>query len=128
MFGDSGGFAETGGAAALTGASARINATFSTLGLRASLPFAFGANAASLQGSLGWRHAFAGTPATTMTFNAGGTPFSVAGVPFARDVLAAEAGIDLRLSAQWSAGLFYTGQYASSTGDHGVRGQIVFRF
>lgn len=128
VFGDSGGFAETGGAAALAGASARINATFSTLGLRASLPFAFGDNAASLQGSLGWRHAFAGTPATTMTFNAGGTPFSVAGVPFARDVLAAEAGIDLRLSAQWSAGLFYTGQYASSTGDHGVRGQIVFRF
>lgn len=38
-----------------------------------------------------------------MTFNAGGAPFSIAGVPFARDVLAAEAGIDLRLSFQCSA-------------------------
>lgn len=128
VFSDSGRFVEAGGAAALTGASARINATFSTLGLRASLPFAFGNNPASLQGSLGWRHAFTGTPVTTMTFNAGGAAFPIAGVPFARDVLAAEAGIDLRLSPQWSAGVFYTGQYASRTGDHGVRGQIAFRF
>lgn len=128
VFGDSGRFVEAGGAAALTGASARINATFSTLGLRASLPVAFGSSAASVQGSLGWRHAFAGTPATTLTFNAGGGSFTVAGVPFARDVLAAEAGIDLRLSPQWSAGVFYTGQYAGRANDHGVRGQIVFRF
>ena len=35
---------------------------------------------------------------------------------------------DAGLSLSDVDGLFYTGQYASSTGDHGVRGQIVFRF
>lgn len=128
VFSDTSRFTESGGAAALTGARARIDATFSTLGLRTSLPVAFHGGVVSWQGSLGWRHAFSGTPSTVMTFNAGGTPFGIAGIPVARDVLASEAGIDLRLSSQWSAGLFYTGQYTGHTSDHGARGQIVLRF
>lgn len=51
-------FTETGGSAALSQAGSNTDATFTTLGIRASGDFALGTLDATARGMLGWRHAF----------------------------------------------------------------------
>jgi outer membrane autotransporter protein len=122
------GFTETGGAAALTGLAADTDTTFSTLGIRASLPITTTWSATILKGGLGWRHAFNGvTPIAELAF-AGGTPFTIAGVPIARDALVLEAGLDTAWSNDVAVGISYSGQYAGSASEHGVKGRAVKRF
>jgi outer membrane autotransporter protein len=121
-------FTETGGAAALTGIAADTDTTFSTLGMRASVPLATAWSATVLKGGLGWRHAFSGvTPTAELAF-AGGTPFTIAGVPIARDALLVEAGLDAAWSNDVTVGLEYSGQYAGNGSEHGIKGRAVRRF
>jgi outer membrane autotransporter protein len=122
------GFTETGGAAALTGLAAETATTFSTFGIRASVPLSTAWSATVLKGGLGWRHAFNGvTPTAELAF-AGGTPFTIAGVPISRDSLVVEAGLDAAWSTDITVGLGYAGQYAGNASDHGVKGRAVRRF
>jgi outer membrane autotransporter protein len=122
------GFTETGGAAALTGLAADTATTFSTLGLRASVPLSTTWSAAVLKGGLGWRHAFNDvTPAAQLAF-AGGTPFTIAGVPIARDALLVEAGLDAAWTSGITVGFAYSGQYAGSAAEHGIKGHAIRRF
>lgn len=119
---------ETGGSTALTGDRSRFDATFSTLGLRASVPLPIAGSDVTARGALGWRHAFDTTPVSTLTFASGGSPFTVAGAPLGRDALTAEAGLDAKLTDRLSAGVSYSGQYAGNAYDHAVKGQIAYRF
>ncbi|MGX5799737.1 autotransporter domain-containing protein [Bradyrhizobium sp. Arg314] len=122
------GFTEPGGAAALTSAAANTEATFATLGLRASNSLTLGGIHATAKGTLGWRHAFGDvTPLSTMAF-AGGAPFSIAGVPIARDAAVIEAGLDFALTPATMLGVSYNGQFASGVSDQSVRAVFNMKF
>jgi len=122
------GFAETGGAAALTSAGNSFDSAISTFGLRAASEFSVGDVKATVRGGLGWRHAFGDVePALTVGF-AGSGRFTVHGNPIARDALLVEAGFDVAISASASLGLTYTGQIADSARDHGARATLAVKF
>ena len=79
-----GGYRESGGAAALHAAGQTSETIFSTLGARATSRFELG-GAAALRGSLGWRHATGDVkPRAAQAFSAGES-FTVAGVALARN-------------------------------------------
>ncbi|WP_404401916.1 autotransporter domain-containing protein [Pelagibacterium halotolerans] len=123
------GFTENGGAAALTGADDVINATFTTLGLRASTELVMGGTStAKLTGMIGWRHAFGDVPTASNTFVAGGDAFTVAGVPLAQDALILEAGLDLDITPDATLGFVYSGQLGSGISDHSIKANLGVRF
>lgn len=109
------------GYAALNTAGASQGLTFSTLGTRASNEWELDkALSLTVQGGLGWRHAYGDvTPSTRVWFDQGDR-FQVTGVPIARDALVAAAGITLRSAGNMSLGLGYSGQFARKTTDHSM--------
>ncbi|MBN8944268.1 MAG: autotransporter domain-containing protein [Rhizobiales bacterium] len=122
------GFTERGGAAALAGTGRTTQVTFTTLGVRASSSFDLSGIQATARATLGWRHAFGDTtPLATLAF-AGGSAFTVAGVPIAGNAALVEAGLDLRLSPAATFGLSYSGQVAANAQQHGFRANFGFRF
>jgi outer membrane autotransporter protein len=123
------GFTEKGGAAALTSGSANTDATFTTLGLRASTSFTMAETAITTKGMLGWRHAYGDvTPDTTMRFAGGGDVFSIGGVPIARDTAVVEAGLDFALSSTATFGVTYGGQFGSGVTDQTFRANLNAKF
>ena len=120
---------EQGGAAALTGAGDVINATFTTLGLRAEMEIeATEGGRATLSGMAGWRHAMGDVaPTSTLAF-AGGDAFTVTGAPVAREALVLEAGLDFVFSPMATLGIAYSGQLASGQSDHAVKATLGVRF
>lgn len=122
------GFAESGGAAALTSSSSTTDATFTTLGVRASTDVTLGGVAATARGMLGWRHAFGDvTPLSTVAF-AGGDNFTIAGVPIARDAVLVEAGFDVQLAHNATLGLSYAGQFGADAFDNGFKANLGISF
>lgn len=124
------GFSETGGAAALAGAHNVDNLGYSTLGLRLATLYAL-PNGTTLapRATAAWQHAFGSTmPTTTLAFQAGGTPFSIAAVPLARDSALVEGGFDLRLNPRAKLGVAYTGELAPSAQSHAVKGSFTWNF
>ncbi len=124
------GFAESGGAAALTGEGQSNHATFATLGARAATTgIAPGGATVTARGTLGWRHAFGDlAPSMTMAFANGGTPFDIAGVTIARDSALVEASVDLGIRADLAIGLTYSGQFSTRVSDHSVKGSLVWKW
>ena len=121
-------FTENGGVAALRGNSTSTGVTFTTLGLHASTDFALGETAATLRGTLGWRHAFGDTtPLATFAF-AGGSPFTVAGVPIAKNALVLDVGLDVAISRNTALGISYGGQYGGHAVNQSVRANFNVRF
>ncbi|WP_377295863.1 autotransporter domain-containing protein [Rhizobium sp. SGZ-381] len=105
------GFAEEGGIAALTGRRSEDEATLTTLGIRTATTFAMGSVPVTLTGELGWRHSIGDVSPATEVGYAGGSSFSIEGVPLARDAVILKAGIEaqlapaIRLTLNWN-GLF----------------------
>ena len=123
------GFTERGGEAALTSPSAITDATFTTLGLRASTSFRLGEATVTAKGTLGWRHALGDvTPDAMMRFAGGGDAFSIGGVPIARDAAVVEAGLDFNLSPNAVLGISYGGQFGSGRTDQSVRASLSVKF
>ncbi|XJN83972.1 autotransporter domain-containing protein [Mesorhizobium terrae] len=122
------GFNEVGGAAALTSNGGSTDATFTTLGLRASTIFMLGDVNATARGMFGIRHAFGDvTPLATMAF-AGGAPFTIAGVPIAKNTAVAEASLDFAITPNTTLGISYSGQFGTRTTDQSVRGNLDVKF
>lgn len=123
------GFAEQGGAAALTGTAANTDAVFGTLGLRASTTFTLGGANLTAKGMLGWRHAFGDTtPLAALRFAGGGSPFGIGGVPVARNAAVIEAGLDYAISPNATLGISYGGQFGSGIADHSAKANFNVRF
>lgn len=123
-------FTETGSAAALTGSAETENTLYSTLGVRAATVFQM-ANGAALtpHASLGWQHAFGDVNSSaSLAFVSGGSAFSVAGVPIARDAALVGAGVDYAFSKSVSASVTYSGQFGSGTEDNAFKGTINIKF
>lgn len=122
-------FTEKGNAAALRSASANTDATFTTLGLRASTRFNLGEMAVMLKGMVGWRHAFGDVVSNAaLRFASGGDAFTVAGVPIARDTTLIEAGLDVALSSTVTLGVAYGGQFGSGVTDQSLRANFNVKF
>jgi outer membrane autotransporter protein len=126
----SNGFAETGGDAKLSVASATDDVTYSTLGLRAAADFALATNFVVTPRVTGaWQHAFGGvTPTDALTFQSAATTFAIWGVPVTRDSLLVDAGFDVRLTPQVKVGASYFGQFASRVRDNAVKGDLTWNF
>ncbi|MEI9419655.1 autotransporter domain-containing protein [Mesorhizobium sp. Cs1299R1N1] len=123
------GFTEQGGTAALTGASDNTDATFTTLGLRASTTFDVGGTTLTAKGMVGGRHAFGDTaPTSTMRFAGGGNAFTIGGVPIARDAAVIEAGLDYAITPNATLGLSYGGQFGSAMSDQSARFNFNVKF
>lgn len=124
---DADGATEDGGVASLSGTDQSNDATFATLGLRASSEFTLGSRTAIARGGLGWRHAFGATPDIDLAF-AGNSSFALEGVPLARDAAVAEAGLDMKLGKTGTLALTYQGQFATDTQGHSVNAKLAIRF
>jgi fibronectin-binding autotransporter adhesin len=57
-----------------------------------------------------------------------GTPFTVNGVPIARDAALVSAGADLRGTRQASFGVAYMGNLASNAQDQSIKGMFSWKF
>lgn len=121
-------YTETGGTAALSGASSMFDATFSTLGVRASAEFETGAALVRAEGSVGWRHALNSSDPQAQHSYAGSSAFTVNGTPLAQDVLVISAGLQTELSEGFTAGVTYAGQLSAAGHNHGVRGSLNWQF
>jgi len=122
-------FNERGGQAALAGTSGSMGVTFSTIGVRGATRLNLGnASNVTLSASLGWGHAFGQrTPQMSMAL-AGGSPYTVTGVPVAKNVAVVEAALDFNLSRNSKLSVSYGGQFGSGTRDHGVKATLNVRF
>ncbi|WP_197278336.1 autotransporter domain-containing protein [Rhizobium sp. AAP43] len=123
----SGSFAETGGAAALSGAGFEYDASFASLGLRASTPVMLGDTALRLNGEAGWRHAIGDAPETELAFDRGDA-FAIEGTTANRDAAFVKAGIGFDLNPGASLTLDYVGAFAADGGSHGVNAGLKVRF
>jgi uncharacterized protein with beta-barrel porin domain len=63
-----------------------------------------------------------------LAFASTGIGFGITGVPLAQDSFLLEAGLDLALSATATLGVSYTGQFADSVSDNGVKGRLTWLF
>ena len=126
---DTAGFAEAGGAAALTASSQGYDYGATTLGLRMETSL-LAATPLTARGMLGWRHVFGDvTPSSTLAFASAPSPsFAIAGAPIARDALALEAGFDWRLTPTATIGVFYSGALAARDEDNAVKGRFEVAF
>jgi len=123
------GHAEEGGGAALVVPDSTMETAFSTLGLRATLPLELGSARARLNGALGWQHAFGDvTPVSTQYFAAGGSAFTVSGLPLAVDSLLVEAGLHMTLSDSVALDAAYAGQFGDGTSQNGVNATLRVAF
>ncbi|MBT2303802.1 autotransporter domain-containing protein [Variovorax paradoxus] len=118
-------FVERGGLAALYGEGGSIDATFTTLGLRASTQLG---ERTRLRGMLGWRHAFGDTTPTSTHAFAGSIPFTLEGVPLAKNVAVVEAGVETQLRPNLSLGASYSGQFGNGLEDHGFKVNLNWAF
>jgi fibronectin-binding autotransporter adhesin len=120
--------AERGGAAALTGRSKDTDTSFATLGLRGTVTLPVGDVIMVARGSLGWRHAFGETtPQAGLSFP-GGSPFSITGVPIAKNAAALDAGVDFGVAENAQLSISYGGQFATDAVDQSVRGNFNLKF
>jgi outer membrane autotransporter protein len=121
-------YSESGGASALHAEGQTTDATFTTLGLRASTGFDLSGMRAMAHGTIGWRHAY-GDTVPLSTFNFGGSDaFVIEGAPIARDAAVVEAAIDLNLTDDAVFGLTYNGQLASGGQDHAFGARVGVKF
>ena len=117
-------FFERGGLAALYGDGGSVDATFSTLGVRASTQVG---ERTRVRGLLGWRHAFDTTPTSTHAFG-GSLPFTLSGVPLAKNVAVLEAGVETQLRPNLTLGASYSGQFGNGLQDHGFKVNLNWAF
>jgi outer membrane autotransporter protein len=119
---------ERGGWAALRARGAGTGVTFGTLGARASMDFELGGVSATARASLGWRRGFGDIAPQVTAAMFGGTPFTVTGVPVARNATLAELELDVRVAPRATVRLAYGGQFASKTKDQSVRANLDWKF
>lgn len=127
-----GGFTEGGGTgfAGLTSSGGADDLGFTTLGSRAAVAYdlAYGMML-TLRASAAWQHGVGAlVPTAALAFAGNSAPFTVAGVPLARDAALVQAGFDLQLGRQMIVSVAYSGNLSDRAQDNSVRGQLSWRF
>lgn len=122
------GFTESGGVAALTGATRTTDSTFTTIGVRAQHDVALGSVDARLSGLVGWRHAFGNVDPSGSHAFASSSAFAITGAAISRNSAVLEAGIDFKISPAATLSVLYTGQLSGKSQDHGARAGFNVKF
>lgn len=123
------GFAETGGAAALTVTGAESTQAETLIGLRAAKHLDLLGHPARLRGMLGWNHAFEAEGDGPLFSFAGSSAFSLDGVDTAGDSLAVEAGLDIAAAGNGTTvGLTYGGNFSADAQSHLVKLTLSHQF
>lgn len=124
------GAAERGGLAALNFAGTTFETAYATLGVRFAGMVSLASDMMLIpRATLAWQHAFDNViPTGVLAFQGAPVPFTIAGVPIARDSLLAEAGLDLAIGRNATIGVSYTGQIASNVQDHAAKGKFTWKF
>ncbi|MDJ0512729.1 MAG: autotransporter domain-containing protein, partial [Methyloceanibacter sp.] len=127
---ETGGFREKGGAqASLRTGGFDQDVGYTTVGLRAAHRMMWGAMAVTPHVEAAWLHAFDDvTPGASLAFATTGIGFAIDGVPLAEDSAILDAGLDFAVSERLTAGVSYTGQWADSISDNGVKGRLTWLF
>lgn len=122
-------FQEQGGAASLSSARDNQGTIYATLGMHAAKTFSwFERFAATLRGTIGWRHAFhERRPISHFAF-AGGSTFDTAGLAIAHNAVVMTAGLDAHVAGTATLGVHYHGQVLHDVIDNGVRANLTWRF
>ncbi|WP_024275450.1 autotransporter domain-containing protein [Hyphomicrobium sp. 802] len=122
-------FREAGSDAALKGFGDNQDLPTTTLGLRAATNVIMQSGTIlTTHGMVGWRHALDDVDTSQVLAFSGGTPFSIDGVPIARDTLMLGAGLDVNFSPDLTVGLSYSGEIGDDIQDHGVKGNLSWKF
>lgn len=122
------GFEESGGTAALHGAGSSDDVTSTTLGLRGGWQFGSDQAPGRLTASLGWRHAMGDVkPRQELAFD-GGSTFSVAGVPIARDAAVFGLGAEMTIARNTTAGISYDAQFGGGNRQQSGLFKLAMRF
>ncbi|WP_370675918.1 autotransporter domain-containing protein [Pleomorphomonas sp. PLEO] len=123
------GFSEDGGSvAALSSDDQSWNNSFSTVGLRASVPIQLDAVEGHVRGMIGWQHAFGDTATEKQLTFKSGADFTSTGVPIAKDALGLNFGMDLALTKQTLLSADYSGQFADNEQSHAVKVNFKVEF
>lgn len=122
------GFQEQGGVAALSGHGSQHGVTYSTLGAHVDTSFPLQGDTFTAFGTLGWRHASGYLDPTSVQAFAGGTDFTVAGVPIAKDAAVLDVGMQVQVRKDVTLNLSYNGQIARHAVDSGFNGGFTWRF
>ena len=127
-------FAETAasgvGIAALSGSGGSDDIGYSTLGGRAATNYVLpNGMVLTPRASAAWQHAFGSvTPSEALAFQSTGSPFTIAGLPLARDTALLESGLDLHVNQQTRLGLIYSSQLGNHVQHNSVQGNLTRRF
>lgn len=79
--------------------------------------------------SVAWQHAIGSTePAQTLTFQSTGKPFTITGIPLARDTALAEGRLDLQARRGIKFGLAYAGQFGRHVQHNSLQGYLTWLF
>jgi subtilase-type serine protease len=117
------------GAAGLRGAASSQQTTLSSLGLRARTQWDLARRGElSLEGGLGWRHAFGRVAPTTRMQFGNAQAFTVEGAPITRDALLLNAGLAWNFSSRASVGVSYASQLGNGVTDQSVQARAAWRF
>ena len=127
---ETGSFAEKGGPdASLSTCGFDQDVGYTTVGLRAAKTMQWGNMQVTPNIEAAWLHAFDDvTPDARLAFATTGIGFDVAGVPLAEDSVILDAGLDFAVTERVSAGFSYTGQFADTVSDNGVKGRLTWLF
>jgi len=124
------GISETGGEAALSGASSSESLGFSTVGIRAdkTVPVDEGIQV-TVSGEAGWQRAFGDvSPDVDVAFG-GGKRFSVSGPAMPRNGAIVGLGVDVTFDEQnISLGAKYGGRFSNKTSGHDVTARLNIQF
>jgi fibronectin-binding autotransporter adhesin len=125
-----GGFLESGGLAALSGAASNDNIGYSSLGVRAGSLWTLPNGTVLVPHvSAAWQYAFGDvTPTAALAFASSGAAFSVSGVPIAKNAALLEGGIDWRLAAQIKLGVSYQGELAQHAQTNTAKANFTWNF
>lgn len=124
-------FTETGAAiAALSGSAHNSDIGYSSLGGRVATTYVQpNGTVLTPRVSAAWQHAIGSvTPTEALVFQSTAAPFTVAGLPIARDTALVEGGLDLRLNPQVSIGLLYSSQFGDHAQGNSVQGGLTWLF
>ncbi|HTK00248.1 MAG TPA: autotransporter domain-containing protein, partial [Bordetella sp.] len=81
-----------------------------------------------LTASLGWRHAMGDVNPTQAVAFDGGTTFSVAGVPIARDAAVLGLGAEMTIARNTTAGISYDAQFGGGNRQQSGVLKLAMRF
>ncbi len=126
---DTDSFKENGALAGLRGRGTDEDVSYSTLGLRAAMTYAWNGASVTPHVSAAWQHAFDDiTPDAALAFASTGIGFDVTGVPLAEDTALIDAGVDLAFGLNATAGISYSGQFGDGVTDNAVKGRLTWLF